>query len=154
MSPPRVAVPLSIGIGAVTVAVMTVVGGVRLEWSALIGVPVVAFTLLWLLAPGGAEPIWAPLPDPTTRATEHLASSLASRLAEAREYPSRYGTRLQPRLARLALVKLRRAGIDELHDPRAPAVLGAELHRLVTDPAATLPDPTRAAALFATLEET
>ena len=107
-----------------------------------------------LLAPGAAEPIWAPLPDVHTRATEHLATSLASRLSESSEYPSRFRTRLQPRLARLALVKLRRAGIEELHDPRAPEVLGAELHRLVTDPDATLPGPARAAALFATLEET
>lgn len=150
---PRIAVPLAVAVGAVTVAVMTVIGGVTLEWSALIGVPIVAFCLLWLLAPGGAEPIWAPLPDPSARATEHLATSLASRLAEAQEYPSRFRTRLQPRLARLALVRLRRAGIDELHDPRAPAVLGAELYRLVTDPAATLPGPARSAALFATLED-
>jgi hypothetical protein len=151
---PRVAVPLAVAAGAVAVAVMTVVGGVALEWSALIGLPVVAFALLWLLAPSGAEPIWAPLPDPSARATEHLAASLASRLSEANEYPARFHTRLQPRLARLALVKLRRAGIDELHDPRAAAVLGAEVHRLVTDPAAVLPGPARAAALFATLEET
>ena len=150
---PRLAVPLAVAVGAVMVAVMTVVGGVALEWSALIGVPIVAFSLLWLLAPGGAEPIWAPLPDPTTRATEHLATSLASRLAESSEYPTRFRTRLQPRLARLALVKLRRTGIDELHDPRAPAVLGAEVYRLVTDPAAVLPEPAKAAALFATLEE-
>jgi hypothetical protein len=150
---PRIAVPLAVAIGAVIVVVMTVVGGVSLVWSALIGVPVVAFSLLWLLAPGGAEPIWAPLPDPSSRATEHLATSLASRLAESVEYPSRFRTRLQPRLARLALVKLRRAGLDELHDPRAPGVLGADLHRLVTDPTASLPASAQAAALFATLEE-
>jgi hypothetical protein len=143
-----------VAFGAVVVAVTTVIGGVALEWSALIGVPVVAFTLLWMLAPGGADPIWAPLPDPASRATEHLATSLASRLGEASEYPSRFHTRLQPRLARLALVKLRRAGIEELHDPRAPAVLGADLHRLITDPAAVLPTPAKAADLFATLEET
>jgi hypothetical protein len=151
---PKAAIPLAVAIGAVMVAAMDVVGGVPLLWSALIGLPVVAFTLLWLLAPGAAEPIWAPLPDLPSRATEHLATSLASRLSESSEYPSRFRTRLQPRLARLALVKLRRAGIEELHDPRAVAVLGAELHRLVTAPDATLPGPARAATLFATLEET
>ncbi|HEY3263468.1 MAG TPA: hypothetical protein VGJ95_24880 [Pseudonocardiaceae bacterium] len=150
---PRIAVPLAVAIGTVAVAIMTVVGGVELEWAALIGLPVVAFALLWLLSPVGAEPVWAPLPDPSARATEHLATSLASRLVEATEYPSRFRTRLQPRLARLALVKLRRAGIQELSDPRAPAVLGAELHRLVTDPAAILPGPARSAALFATLDQ-
>ena len=151
---PRVAVPLSIGVGVVMVAGMTVLGGVEPTWAALLGLPVVALALLWPLTPGGVEPIWAPLPDPSARATEHLATSLASRLAEAHEYPNRFHTRLQPRLARLALVKLRRAGIDELHDPRAPDVLGADLHRLVTDPNARLPGPAAAAALIATLEET
>lgn|GEM_PF-6244412 len=153
MRPPRQAVPLSVGAGALAVAVMDVVGGVSLVWSALLGVPVVAVTLLWLLAPRPAEPIWAPLPDLQTRPTEHLATSLASRLSESSEYPSRFRTRLQPRLARLALVRLRRAGIDGLHDPRAAAVLGPELHRLVTDPNATLPEAARAAAILAVLEE-
>lgn len=150
---PRAAVPLAVGIGAVIVAGMIVLGGVRPIWSLLLAVPVIAFTLLWLLAPGGAEPIWAPLPDPSSKATEHVAASLASRLSEASEYPSRFRSRLQPRLARLAIVRLRRAGIEELHDPRAADVLGADLHRLVTDPNAMLPPPAAAAKLFAILED-
>jgi len=150
---PRIAVSLAVVITAIIVAGMIVLGGVATVWSVLLGVPVAAFTLLWLLAPSGVEPIWAPLPDPSGKATEHLAASLDSRLAEAHEYPSRFRRRLQPRLARLALVKLRRAGIDELHDPRAPAVLGADLHRLVTDQDATLPGPAATAALFARLED-
>jgi len=151
---PRTAVPLGLVITAVVVAGMIVLGGVVPVWAALLAVPVAAFTLLWLLAPGGAEPIWSPLPDPSAKATEHAAASLASRLSEAHEHPNRFQRRLQPRLARLAVVKLRRAGIEELHDPRAPAVLGADLHRLVTDPDAKLPEPQAAAALFAKLEET
>ena len=150
---PRVAAPLAVGIGVVIVAGMIVLGGVPPAWSLLLGVPVVAFALLWLLTPGGAEPVWAPLPDPSAKATEHLAASLASRLAEAHQHRDRFRIRLQPRLAGLALVKLRRAGIEELNDPRAPAVLGANLHRLVTDPDATLPGPVATAALLATLEE-
>jgi hypothetical protein len=151
---PRKAVALALGVTVLAVAGLRVLVGVTPFWSVLIGVPILAFTLLWLLAPAGAEPIWQPLPDPSAKATEHLAASLDSRLAEAHEYPTRFQRRLQPRLARLALVKLRRAGIEELHDPRAPAVLGADLHRLVTDPNATLPGPAATAALFATLEET
>jgi hypothetical protein len=149
----RLAVPLAVAVGGVGIAGMTVLGGVTLPWSALLGVPVAGFTLLWLLAPGGVEPIWAPLPDPSAKATEHQAASLANRLAEARDSQKRFRTRLQPRLARLALVRLRRAGIEELHDPRAAAVLGDDLYRLVTDPNAILPESAAAARLFAILEE-
>jgi hypothetical protein len=116
------AVLAALAVGALVVAGMRVLAGVQLPWAVLLGVPVTAFTLLFLLMPVAAEAVWAPLPEP-------------------------------PRLASLALVKLRRAGIDELHDPRAPDVLGAQLHRLVTDPNATMPDPRTAAALFASLAE-
>jgi hypothetical protein len=60
---------------------------------------------------------------------------------------------VQPRLRTLALAKLRRAGIEELADPRAVSVLGPRLYRLVTDRNAKLPDPRTATALFAELEE-
>lgn len=149
----RVAAPVALVVGLTSVFGMSFFGGVAPEWSALFGVPVTLFAFMVLLSPTGVEPLWAPLPDPTTRATEHLAASLASRLSEAADTPSRYRTRLQPRLARLALARLRRAGIDELYDPRAPAVLGEDLYRLVTDPDVTLPDPRTAAAMFARLEE-
>ena len=150
---PVVAVPVAVAIGLVSVFGMSFFGGVAPIWSALFGVPITVFVVMVMLSPVGVEPVWAPLPDPASRATEHLAASLSSRLTEAYDTPTRYRTRLQPRLARLAAAKLRRAGIDELYDPRAPAVLGKDLYRLVTDPHATLPDPRTAAAMFATLEE-
>jgi hypothetical protein len=150
---PGAAAGLATGLGVVAVAGMTVLGGVAPEWAVLLGLPFTAFMLLFLLAPGGVEAIWAPLPDPATRPSEHLATSLESRLSEAADYQPRFRSRVQPRLARLAMAKLRRNGIDELHDPRAPEVLSAQLHRLVTDPDATMPDPKTAAAIFATLEE-
>lgn len=147
------AVPAALLIGLLAVFGMSFFGGIAPEWSALFGVPVTVFALMVMLSPTGVEPVWAPLPDPIAKATEHLAASLASRLSEAHDTPSRYRTRLQPRLAKLAAARLRRAGIEELFDPRAPAVLGEDLYRLVTDPEATLPDPRTAAAMFARLEE-
>ncbi len=147
------AVPLAVFLGLLAVFGMSFFGGVATVWSALFGVPVTVFVLMVLMSPAGVEPVWAPLPDPGSKATEHLAASLSSRLTEAYDTPTRYRTRLQPRLARLAAARLRRAGIDELFDPRAPDVLGKDLYRLVTDPHATMPDPKTAAALFAKLEE-
>jgi hypothetical protein len=150
---PAVAAPASVVTGIVAAFGMSFFGGIAVEWSALFAVPVTVFVYLVLQSPIGVEPVWAPLPDPHGRATEHMAASLASRLAEAADSPGRYRTRLQPRLAALATAKLRRAGIDELYDPRAPAVLGDDLYRLVTDPDATMPDPRTATAMFARLEE-
>lgn len=148
-----VAAPVSVGFGIVAAFGMSFFGGIAVEWSALFAVPVTVFVYLVLQAPTGVEAVWAPLPDPHSRATVHVAASLASRLGEAFDTPSRFRTRLQPRLAALATARLRRAGIDELYDPRAPAVLGDDLYRLVTDPDATLPDPRTATAMFARLEE-
>lgn len=147
------AIYLSVGVTVAAVAGMIVLGGVRWWWALLIGLPVGLFVLSWRLAPEVVEPIWAPLPEPVARPSEHLATSLESRLSEAHDRQSRFGMRVQPRLARLALARLRRAGIAELDDPRAPAVLGEQLHRLVTDPNAAMPDPKTAATLFAVLEE-
>jgi hypothetical protein len=144
---------VSVTLGAVAVAGMIVLAGVRPVWAVLIGLPFIAFMLLFLLAPGGVEPIWAPLPDPSTRPSEHLATALESRLSEAADYQPRFRSRVQPRLARLAVAKLRRHGIEDLHDPRASGVLGAEVYRLAVDQDATLPDPKTTAALFRTLEE-
>lgn len=150
---PRVAGGVAVLAGVAGVAGMTVLGGVAPAWAALLGVPVTVLALLVTLSPPGVEPVWSPLPEPSGKATEHMAASLSSRLSEAYDSPRRYLTRLQPRVARLALARLRRAGIDDLHDPRAPDVLGEQLYRLATDPSATLPDPKTAAALFARLEE-
>jgi hypothetical protein len=143
----------AIAVGIVAALVMWFIGGVLAPWAVLLALPITAVTLLGLLAPRGAEPIWAPLPEPAGSPTEHQAATLASRLAEAVEYPVRYRTRVQPRLRVLALAKLRRAGIEELADPRAASVLGPRLYWLVTDQDAKLPDPRTAAALFAELEE-
>ena len=148
---PLVAVLLTVATGVLAGIGLRVLGGLLTPWAVLLAVPIAAVTMVGLLAPRGAEPIWAPLPEPAGRATEHQAASLASRLAEAAEYPTRFQTRVQPRLRRLALAKLRRAGIEELDDPRAAAVLGARMHRLVTDPTATMPDPETAAELFSGL---
>ena len=150
--------PLKASLIAGTVGVlaglgMAILGGMAVEWAVLIAVPITAVTLVWLRAPRAADPIWAPLPEPTGGATEHQAAGLASRLSESADNPRRFATRVQPRLRALALAKLRRAGIEELADPRAVSVLGPRLHHLVVHPDAVIPDPRTAAALFAELEE-
>ncbi|HEY0636220.1 MAG TPA: hypothetical protein VGD67_01110 [Pseudonocardiaceae bacterium] len=150
---PAVALAGAVLIGCVAVVCMSFFGGVAYFWSALLGVPVTLFAFMVLLSPTGVEPVWAPLPEAPGRATEHSAASLASRLSEAHDNPARFRSRLQRRLAALALAKLRRAGIEELHDPRAAGVLGPQLLQLVTAADAALPDPTTTAALIARLEE-
>lgn len=150
---PRAALSSAVVLGMVAVFGMSFFGGIAPLWSALFGLPVTLFALMVMLTPAGVEPVWAPLPEPPTRSTTHLAAGLTSRLSEVAARPRRFRTRLQPRLVPLAIARLRRAGIDDLADPRAPSVLGADLYRLVTDPAATLPDPHTTAALIARLEE-
>jgi len=150
--------PLKAALIALTVGVlaglgMAILGGMAVQWAVLLAVPIAAVTLVGLRSPRGADPVWAPLPDTHGGATEHQAAALASRLAESVATPARFVTRVQPRLRTLALAKLRRAGIDELADPRAVSVLGPRLHALVTRPDAVMPDPRTAAVLFAELEE-
>jgi len=147
--------PMSIAVTVGTLAALGLrfLGGVLTPWAVLLALPITAVTLLGLLPPRGAEPVWAPLPEPEGSPAAHQAAALASRLGEAVEYPARYRTRVQPRLRTLALAKLRRAGIEELADPRAASVLGPRMYRLVTDENVKLPDPRTAAALFAELEE-
>jgi hypothetical protein len=150
----RKAVPGAIAVGILAALGLRFLGGVFAPWAVLLALPITAVTLLGLLPPRGAEPVWAPLPEPEGSVTAHQASALASRLVEAVDNPARYPIRVQPRLRVLALARLRRAGIEELADPRAALVLGPRLHRLVTDQNAKLPeDPRTAAALFAELEE-
>lgn len=143
----------ALAVGVAAVAMMSVLGGIAPLWAALLGVPATLFTLLVLVSPAGVEPVWAPLPERGSRATEHAAASLASRLAEAAENPARYRTRLRPRLQRIALAELRRHGVPSLDDPRAPELLGSDLHRLVTDERATLPGPAAVTRLLAHLKE-
>lgn len=147
------ATPIAVMVGILAVLGLRFLGGVLIHWAALLALPITAVTLLGLLVPRGAEPAWAPLPEPPGSPTAHQAATLASRLAEAADHQARYRTRVQPRLRVLALAKLRRAGIEELADPRAASVLGSRMHRLVTDQNAKLPDPRTAATLFAELEE-
>lgn len=144
---------IGVVVWATVAAGLRILGGVVTPWAVLLAVPIGVLTAGYVLSPRGAEPIWAPLPALESSATNHQASSLASRLSEASEFPDRYRTRLQPRLRRLAVVRLRRAGVPNLDDPRAAGVLGAPLYRLVTDPTVPLPDPATAATLFAKLEE-
>lgn len=150
---PRTAVLITIAVGVLAGFGLRLIGGVFTPWAVLLALPIAGVTMVGLLSPRGAEPVWAPLPESSGRATEHQAATLASRLAEAVDYPTRYPSRVQPRVRRLALAKLRRAGIEELDDPRAPSVLGQRLYRLATDPTARLPDPRTTAGLFAELEE-
>lgn len=130
--------------------------GTPLWWSVLLALPVAAVSLLLLATPLGVEPAWAPPPEPPSAATHLDASTLAGRLADAAGDQGRYRTRVQPRLAAVALAELRRrpglAELADLHDPRAAEVLGARWHAVLTDPTATLPQPRELLALLAYLE--
>lgn len=150
---PLKATAIAVAVGVLSGLGMAILGGMTVQWAVLLAVPVMAVTLVGLRSPRGAEPVWSPLPDGHGGATEHQAAALASRLAESVDNPSRFATRVQPRLRALAVAKLRRAGIEELADPRAVSVLGSKLHHLVTHPDAVMPDPRTAAVLFAELEE-
>lgn len=127
------------------------------QWAALVALPLAAVALLVLAAPPGVEPAWAPPPEPPAVAAHLDASLLAGRLEDAVHDQSRYRSRVQPRLAALALVALRRqpalADLTDLRDPRAAAALGARWHTLLTDPAATMPEPAVVRALLERLEE-
>lgn len=108
-------------------------------WSAIFAVPVASFVVLAIWAMGVGVPNWHALPMPEDTLTVHDAASLSSRFAEASRDQQRFLLRVQPRLRQLAL----RAGVD----------LDPELHHLLYEPDATLPDPARLAALLRRLEE-
>jgi hypothetical protein len=131
--------------------------GTPLLWSALLALPIAAVLLLLLTTPPGVEPTWAEPPAPPSAATHLEASTLAGRLADAATDTSRFRSRIQPRLAALALATLRRRpalrDLPDLADPRAAEALGPRLHDLLTDPRATLPDPDVLLGLFDRLEE-
>ena len=115
------------------------------------------FLLLLLTTPPGIEPTWTAPPIPPSAAAHLDASTLASRLDDAAVDQGRFRSRVQPRLAALALAKLRGrhglADLADLTDQRATTALGPDLHRLLTDPAATLPEPPVLQALLNRLEE-
>jgi hypothetical protein len=149
------------------VAVVAVVAGVvaGVLWYLLVGappgwavglaVPVAGVAALLAGAPRAGEPTWQPLPAPPGGPAELRASVLASRLAEAALDGDRFRTRVRPRLVALALARLRHRHPDlaSVADPRARALLGDELHGLLTDRDARLPDPGRLADLLHRLEE-
>lgn len=143
--------------GAALTFVLTKLVGTPVVWSALLALPLAALVYLLLAAPPGIEPAWAPPPEPPAVAAHLEASTLAGRLEDAAGDQGRYRTRVQPRLAAVALTALRRrpglADLPDLADPRAAAELGPRWHSVLTDPAATLPSPEEVLALLAKLEE-
>lgn len=130
---------------------------VPLVWAIVLSLPVAAVVLLLTLLSGSADANWEAEPGPGAIAVELQASMLAARLSEAAQDQHRFVTRMQPRLARIALASLRRrpetVDVSTVDDPRARAALGPELHRLLTDRTATLPNPRRLATMLARLED-
>jgi hypothetical protein len=125
-------------------------------WAVLLALPIAAVVLVWRSTSVGIDPSWQPLPDTPTPAAYLEAATLAERLGDAAVDQGRFVDRVQPRLARLVVARLRRhpatADLVDLTDPRAAELLGPQLHELVTDPRATLPAPAVLAALLDRLE--
>lgn len=142
---------------AVLTFALTELVGTPPLWSALIALPIAAVLLLLLSTPPGVEPTWSDPPAPPTAATHLEASTLAGRLQDAATDAGRFRSRIQPRLAALALARLRRRpalrDLPDLADPRAAAALGPALHDLLTNPRATLPAPQVLLGLLDRLEE-
>lgn len=142
------AVALALAVAAVTAFVLSRVGA-PWPWAVLLSLPVGALALLVSRLPRATDITWAPQPAQLSTATSAQASTLAGRLAEAAVDRDRFVNRVQPRLRRLAEARLRQVhGIHDIEDARARAVLGDELHRLLTDPRAPLPEPDRLADLL------
>ncbi|HET9143777.1 hypothetical protein [Actinophytocola sp.] len=127
-------------------------------WAVVLSLTVGGVVLLGSLLSGAMEANWDPAPPSDTARADLHASTLAVRFAEAAGDQHRFTSRVQPRLGRMALAMLRErpdtADLASLDDPRARAALGPELHQLLTDPAARLPEPRRLAALLEHLERT
>ncbi|MEU4745818.1 hypothetical protein AB0G02_35885 [Actinosynnema sp. NPDC023658] len=142
------AVALAVVVAVGTALVLVRVGAPWL-WAVLLGLPVGAMALLVARLPRATDVLWSPPPTSLSTATSAQASTLASRLAEAAVDQDRFVNRVQPRLRRLAEARLRQVhGVPDLNDPRARAVLGDDLHRLLTDPKAPLPEPSELAYLL------
>ena len=129
---------------ALTVLIARLVG-TPVVWSALVALPVAALLLLLLISPPGVEPSWQAPPSGPASTSYLEASTLASRLTDAAADRYRFRTRIQPRLASVALASLRTrpglADLVDLTDERAVAALGPRWHALLTTPSATLPEP-------------
>ncbi|ROP38524.1 hypothetical protein [Saccharothrix texasensis] len=145
------AVALAAAVAAGTAFVLTRVGAPWL-WAVALALPVGGLTLLVARLPRATDVVWAQQPATLSTATSVQASTLASRLAEAAVDQDRFVTRVQPRLRRLAEARLRQVhGIPDLRHPKARDALGADLHRLLTDPKAPLPEPSKLADLLENL---
>ncbi|MFC0548550.1 hypothetical protein [Kutzneria chonburiensis] len=142
---------------ALALIVQYVIIGVPLmPWALLITVVVAALAFLGTRLLPPVDPSWQPLPAGGSAPIATHASSLGARLADAESDQHRFANRVRPRLRTLALGRIRRhPGYEDvdLADPRARELLGNDLHRLLTDPAATLPNPVRFAELLTRLEE-
>ena len=125
------------------------------SWSVALALPVGGVVLLATLLSGVADANWEAVPGDAATTTELHASMLAARLAEAARDQQRFSTRIRPRLAKIALARVRArvADVSRVDDPRAREVLGDDLYRLLTDPSAELPAPNQLAAMLARLEE-
>jgi hypothetical protein len=113
--------------------------GAPVLWAVVIALPIAALTMLVGRLPRATDVVWQPLPSHYSSASSVQASTLAGRLAEAAADQDRFATRVQPRLRRLALARLRQThGIADLEEARE--LLGPDVHRLLTDPKAPLTD--------------
>ncbi len=145
------AIAVGVTSGAVTAFTLIRVGA-PFHWAVVVALPVLALAVLVARLPRATDVVWAPPPVHFSTITSAQAANLASRPAEATVDPDRFVLRIQPRLRRLAEARLRRRhGVPDLADPRAAGLLGPDLHRLVTDPSAPLPEPRRLAELLENL---
>jgi hypothetical protein len=155
MTPSKAVTAATVGTVAVALFANNLLA-VPIEWAFVLGLPLGGLVLLGVLLTGASDANWEPAPAPTFAPAELHASTLAARFAEAAEDHHRFTSRVQPRLRRLAVARLRaRAGTEDLtslDDPRARQALSPELHRLLTDRHARLPEPRRLAALLDELE--
>ena len=156
MSPMRAAF-LALLTAAAVFAVAIYFMDTPIVWAVLVSLPPAAAVLVTALFVGGFDQDWTPEPDLPASSVWLHASQLGDRLGQAATDPYRFTSRVQPRLRRLAMTALRRhpdtTDITDLHDPRAREVLGADLHELLTTPAARLPKPAEFAAMVRRLEE-
>ena len=142
---------------AVALALQYIVIGVPLlPWALLITLAVTAVAHLSARLLPPVDPSWQALPSGASAPIATHASSLGARLADAEADQARFVSRIRPRLQTLALSRIRRhpgCGDVGFDDPAARELLGGELHRLLTDPSAIMPNPARFAELLTRLEE-
>jgi len=147
----------AIGAEALLTVLLARLIGTPVGWAVLIALPMALLLLLLLSTPAGVEPSWSAPPTEPSAAAHLEASTLAGRLDDAAADQGRFRSRVQPRLATLALARLRGrpglADLPDLHSRRAETALGPDFHRILTDPAASLPQPDTLLAMLNRLEE-